>query len=1023
MQQRCKNEQSKLQWLTDPHIYEVNRVPAHSDHLFYPGDSTAHISQSLNGTWFFSVFPSPYKVDWNFLSEKFAESANQIKVPGHIQLQGFAKPQYVNTMYPWDGKESVRPPQVPMQENLTGCYARSFELEQDWEGKNLHICFEGAESCLYVWLNGKFIGYSEDSFTPSEFDLTKAAHTGKNWLSVMVVRFCSGSWLEDQDFWRFSGIFRDVRLFTVPWLHVEDLDVRSELSDDFSSAELRVRAAIHHPEGVSFRVGISILDTQSQQACDPIDMVVSGDVDLSFTVDHPKLWSAEKPNLYQLRMTLFTMEKIPVETSVTQIGFRRFELKNGIMLLNGKRIVFRGINRHEFSCDRGRAITKEDIERDIKILKQNNFNAVRTSHYPNNAYFYDLCDRYGLYVIDETNLETHGTWMAMGKVKNDGYFLPGDAPEWRKAVMDRANSMYQRDKNHACILMWSCGNESFGGSILYEMSQWFRSKDTSRLVHYEGVSMDPRFPQTSDVKSSMYAKPDEIEEYLKTNPEKPYISCEYAHAMGNSFGGVQFYIRLEDLYPQYQGGFIWDYIDQALSIQDSTHGRKWLVGGDWFDRPTDGRFCANGLLFADRTPTPKLEEAKYLYSPVRITCTSKHICIENRNLFISTKQYIFAWSLMCNGVEKQVGTFEVDVPSGEQCLIDLPANTELCELSDGEWVFECRVLLKDNTPWASKGHEITFGQTILKNWTVLNVSTCEPARMIIGDCNTGAKMQKSFGLISHLTGQLSSFETLGKELLHRGIALEFWRAPTENDLGNGSVLRWAQWKLASLYQYCSNIQYDKQTGQVISKITLPMQPMRECTVKYMFYWNDTVKVTISMENVDGDLPCFGITLQMPKQYNCLYWYGNVEKESYADRRNACRLGIGVSSVDQQYVPYLKPQECGNKTCLRELCVTDKNGRGLAFWAPQPFEASVLPYTAHEIENAAHAMELPSISRTVIRVLKGQCGVGGDDSWGAPVHSEFLFPKKHNLNFTFYIKILDGRNQEPTNFLGLGAINQ
>ena len=1067
-----------LDWLADPVVFAVNRLPAHSDHTLRTDDATA-FSRTLDGEWLFAAYPCPDAVDWRFLTPAFAETAGRIRVPGHLQLQGYAQPQYVNTMYPWDGREAVTAPAVPRRDNVTGCYALPFTLAEGWEACGaLRLCCEGAESCVYVWLNGTFLGYSEDTFTPAEFDLTRAARTGDNWLSLMVVRFCSGSWLEDQDFWRFSGLFRSVRLFAVPRLHLLDLQARALVDEDLRAGTLRLDVQAEDFDGAGFAAEFSLLDAAGNTVAGPVraaadaqtaaagagaraaqaapaanrvhpaaaagkenaaqgepaaqdapaasgekpaagaaavsGAAVSGTAVSAVTVsavlhvDAPALWSAERPALYTVRVRLLTPDGRCAETAETAVGFRRFELKDGLMLLNGRRLVLRGVNRHEFCCDAGRALDPALIEQDLVLLKRSNFNAVRTSHYPNQSRFYELCDRLGLYVIDETNLETHGTWMVQGGIKDGGrQAIPGDSPAWRGAVLDRARSMVERDKNHACILMWSCGNESFGGSVLFELSNWLRARDDTRLVHYEGVANDPRCPDTTDVMSRMYAKPQEIEAYLRTKPAKPYMSCEYAHAMGNSFGNVQLYTRLEDLYPQYQGGFIWDFLDQELRIP-GPDGAPVLAGGgygDAFAKPTDGRFCSNGLLFADRTPSPKLAEAKALYAPVRLSCDGNTLRVENRNLFVTLDGLRFDWRLLRGGVETARGEFAaVSAAPGQTCTVPLPAAA--APAADGaEWVLECSARLAADTLWAQAGHEIAFCQQVLR--AAPFAPPAAPARLVCGDCNTGARMAAADALLWHVTGQLVSLRGACGELLWDGVRAEFWRAPIENDYGSRAVLQWAQWKLASMYQYCLNVDRDESAATAAVTLGLCGQPARSCTVEYAFLQADTVRIRVRMASPEEDLPCFGLTFQMPPRFDRLRWYGNTEQEASCDRRNACRLGIGEGRVQSQRTPYLKPQECANKTDLRWLDVTDAAGRGVRITAPQPFEASVLPYTPHELENAGHAAELPPVRRTVVRLLQGQCGVGGDDSWGAPVQEQFRFPRGQALDFTVYLTPISG----------------
>ena len=592
-------------WLTDPQVFQVNRLPAHASYMVRGADG-APLEQTLDGAWKFFYAQTPGASPQEFYRGGYDVSGwDEIAVPGYIQLQGGGKygtPHYVNTQYPWDGHERLEPPAVPERYNPVGCYVRGFAVPQSWDGP-VCVRFDGVETAFAVWCNGVFIGYSEDSFTPAEFDLTPAVHRdGENRLAVRVYRFSSASWLEDQDFWRMSGIFRSVALFTKAQTHLADLWVKPQLSEDLAAGTLRAELKL---EGMC--VGEATLTLDGKTVLAP---VMGGHAVLELPVERPRLWSAEAPELYTYEVTLTDAAGHLLETVRGKAGFRRFELRDGLMLLNGRRIVFKGVNRHEWNCRTGRAVTMEDMVSDVRAMKQNNINAVRTSHYPNRTEWYDLCDEYGLYVIDETNLETHGTWQRPDGAESA---LPGDRPEWLGAVLDRANSMLQRDKNHASVLIWSCGNESFGGRDIYEMSRFFRETDPTRLVHYEGVFHDRRYPDTSDMESQMYTPAADVAAFLEKHPEKPFIMCEYMHAMGNSCGAMDRYTRMTDVIPQYQGGFIWDWVDQGIETDNCLGERCLACGGDFGDRPSDFEFVGNGLLFADRTPTPKLAQAKGCY--------------------------------------------------------------------------------------------------------------------------------------------------------------------------------------------------------------------------------------------------------------------------------------------------------------------------------------------------------------------------------------------------------------------------
>jgi beta-galactosidase len=982
--------------MAKPDVYKVGRLAAHSDHvcLDFAGNPLPRLS--LCGEWGFEQYSSVGALCAAIASG--GTLSGTVYVPGHLQLQGHGVPQYLNTQYPWDGRERITPPSLPA-ENPLSLYARDFELPGAFSGKPVRIFIGGAEPCCAVYCNGCFAGYAEDSFTPSEFDLTPYIIPGKNRLYIAVPRFCTGSWLEDQDFWRFSGLFREVYLYAAEAVHIEDIDLRPELTDDFSSGLVRAIIKLSSRISSSVSASLNAAGTESEKEFE----LMPGEqmLELELAVPAPRLWSAEDPNLYELDFRIKSQTGAYLCGTRQRFGFRRFELKNGLMLLNGKRIVFRGVNRHEWSCRTGRAISDDEIEWDIKTIKRNNFNAVRCSHYPNASRFYELCDKYGLYVIDETNLETHGTWMALGREYSSERALPGDLPEWRGAVLDRGRSMLERDKNHPCILMWSCGNESRGGSTLYALSEWFRRRDSSRLVHYEGIFHDRSCPDTSDIESRMYAKPDEVRKYLASSPEKPYISCEYAHSMGNSFGNVDEYTALEDEFPKYQGGFVWDFIDQALLTEDENGAPYLAAGGDFGDRPNDGFFCGDGLVFADRTPSPKLEEAKFLFSPVVIACSADGISVRNKNLFVSTAALRFEYVLAADGAELQRGSFTLDVPPGETRAYPL----ELAFPNvGGELILTCSARLSEAAPWAEAGYEIAFGQAVLRP-PLPRRRESVPAALINGSVNIGAEIGGTHALISKATGELYSLCRDGAEYLETPLRADFWRAPTDNDKGCGADNIWAKWKTASLYRRLVSLEADAGQGSVTAHYSAPCMPEITYSIEYRFTQAGRIFVTLRLDPAAGTAPCAGLVLGMPKRFSRLVWYGNTQREAYADRQNGLRLGLGADAASNRLTPYLHTQECGNLTALRTLTVGDKDGRGLRFSSSLPFQGSVLPYTSHELECAGERRFLPPQRRTAVCLRGGMSGVGGDDSWGAPIHPQYLLSTAHGLSYTFEIEIL------------------
>ena len=621
--------QANLRWLDDPEVFRVNQLPAHSDHHYYRNlaelNRGSSFVKSLNGTWRFHFASTPSERPLQFYSPNFDNADfDTIQVPGHIELAGYSQIQYINTLYPWEGKIYRRPPYTLNQDQLepglfsdasdnsVGSYLKKFDLDDSFKNHRVIIQFQGVEEALYVWLNGHFIGYAEDSFTPSEFDLTPYVQDRDNLLAVRVYKRSTASFIEDQDMYRFSGIFRDVNLLAFPDAHIVDLDLKPEVNADFKSGILTVKATV---SGTNATLELSVTD-QDQQLLATQTQTGTGKVSFKkIAFDNLKLWSPTSPTLYQLLIKVYDDQHQLLEVVPYQFGFRKVELREDkVIYVNNHRLILNGVNRHEWNARSGRVISLDDMRKDIQIMLDNNINAVRTCHYPDQLPWYHLCDETGLYVMAENNLESHGSWQKMGAVE-PSYNVPGDNPHWLAAVVDRARSNYEWFKNHPSIIFWSLGNESFAGEDIAAMQAFYKEHDSSRLVHYEGVVRAPEFrDHISDVESRMYETPANIARYLENNPDKPFLNCEYMHDMGNSLGGMQSYNDLIDQYPMYQGGFIWDFIDQALLVHDPVTNQEILrYGGDFDERHSDYEFSGDGLLFADRTPKPAMQEVKYYY--------------------------------------------------------------------------------------------------------------------------------------------------------------------------------------------------------------------------------------------------------------------------------------------------------------------------------------------------------------------------------------------------------------------------
>ena len=997
----------------DPEFFAENRLDAHSDHRYYTSAAAAaegrdDLRLSLNGLWKFSYAVNYKSVIRGFENDDYdCRSWNDIRVPASIQMEGYDSPQYANVQYAWDGREQLAPNEVPERFNPVASYVKYFSVPQDMKDKKTYISFQGAESSMALWLNGQYVGYSTDGFTPADFLLTPYLREGENKLAVSVYKWTAASWCEDQDFFRFSGIFRDVFIYAVPQVHITDVKVRTILNDSFTAADLIVDLK----SGGCGSVRVTLTD-KGRLAAQYNCKLEGRHVSCKIPVEEPRLWSAEIPYLYDLLITVYDETGNTVEVIPQKTGFRRFEIKDSIMLLNGKRIVFKGVNRHEFSAVTGRHVSEEEMLTDILTMKRNNINAIRTSHYPNDSYLYQLCDEYGIYVIDEANMESHGSWDAYlnGQLSIDE-IVPGDRPEWLAPMLDRVNSVYQRDKNHPCVLIWSCGNESFGGRNIFEMSQLFRELDATRPVHYEGVAHDRRYNETTDIESQMYTPVPLIEEFLKVHRDKPFICCEYAHAMGNSCGAMYKYTDLTNTEPLYQGGFIWDYIDQSLFAKTRYGEDYQAYGGDFGERPCDYNFCGNGIVYAgDRDASPKMSEVKFNYQNIQVLIEKNMATVINRHLFAGTGSYNCFAVLHRDGKVIARQRMQTDVEPLSQKTYPLP----FPEYSaPGEYAVTVSFELKEDAIWAPRGHEVAFGQGV---YTVQQKASPirAPFEVTRGYLNIGVRGENFDALFSVLKGGLVSYRYGSKELI-RGVPMpNFWRAPSDNDIGNNMPARYGQWKLASLY--LSHRQDDgrgmtrpeltvrEDCAEIMFRYRIPTVPATECCMTYLVYGDGTITARLEYEpeKALGDMPEFGVIFRFDADYDRVQWYGLGPDDTYADRFRGAKLGIYSGSVSGSMAKYLIPQECGNKTGVRWAKLMDRKGRGILFSGNNMY-FSALPYTPHELENASHPYELPPVHSTVVRVAKQQMGIAGDDSWGAQTHPEYLIDISGKIAFEFSFK--------------------
>ena len=994
-------------WLSNPEIFSVNEQPVHSDHEFYATrkemeENWSSLVRSLDGRWKAHFAMNPAGAPDALLTGSIMDGGlREINVPCEFQLENpqWDPPHYVNTQYPWDGHEQLKAPEVSEEYNPTVTCVRTFHLSLKELQHRVILHLGGVEAAVLVYLNGHEVGYAEDSFTSHSFNISPYARVGENRLVLRVFKRCTGSWLEDQDFWRFSGIHRSVELHFWPETHLLDLCVRTPLTDHYQTAHLETTLTVI---GRSGQARVTLCDPRGNVLYEETK-AVSGQSQVSYegVIPGVKLWSAEEPTLYPLTVTLTNDMGRVTEVSRTMVGFRQFEMIDKVMCLNGKRIVFHGVNRHEFDCDRGRVMTRELMLRDIRDMKAMNINAVRTCHYPNTTEFYRLCDEYGLYVIDETNIESHGSWSPM-----HDWVVPGDKPEWRAVTINRGRSMLQRDKNHPCILMWSCGNESWGGSNLFALSEFFRQTDPTRLVHYEGCVHDARYLHTSDMYSRMYMKAADIEKYLQNDPDRPFINCEYTHAMGNSCGGMNEYTALEDKYPMYQGGFIWDYVDQALRVKGPNGQERLAYGGDFGDKPTDWQFNTNGIILGDRTLTPKCQEVRYQFRDVFLKVGKTGVTVWNRKQFAALTGYAIRWTVECDMKPIRAGEIILpEIAAGESRHINLPYGKLPMA---GQVVLTCFLVLAQEQGILPAGTVLSQGQLVYGERADLPEDT-PPARVIVCDHNIGVRGSGLGALLEKRSGLVSFRDRAGRETLLRAPQLSLFRAHTDNDRGNKTAIRQGIYHMISRYSWQHEVKADQAENGVTTltyAFTNELLKDFEMTVVYTIRRSDEIDVTVNWPGVADlpDMPALGLSFQLDPRLDTVSYYGLGPEENYIDRCEGAYLGWHAYKVADGMTRYCKPQESGSRCGVQSFAVTDRDHHGLLITG-ENLEISCQPWTVEELQGAYHPGDLMGSVRTVLDVAMFRKGVGGDDSWGAPTLPKYCYPAEKPYSFTFTLKAL------------------
>lgn len=995
-----------LEWQANPEIVGVNKLPNHTALMPYDNFEEAKackrykssLCKLLNGKWKFKFFDNYAFRPTDFAQTHFdSHDWDNIQVPGSWTMQGYDQNQYCNFSYPWEGDEDLCPPNAPTKHNPVGCYLKKINVNAELLSKRVVICFEGVESAFYLYVNGERVGYSESTFNKAEFDISRHLVEGSNVIGVEVYRWCTGSWLECQDMWRMAGIFRDVYIYSTEREYIRDFEITAEPNDIYTDGYFDVVVKTNGAyEGLS--LDLNIFDKDGEMvALDSRYAEEDNVTTLKAIVTNAKMWSAESPYLYTYVITLKN-NGFPIEYLSGKFGFRTIQIKDGVILLNGKRLVLKGVNRHEFDCKTGRYMSEKVMLSDIIEMKKNNINAVRTSHYPNCTRWLELCDEYGIYVFDENNLETHGTnWSKIIGCPQ----LPASRPEWEKACMERVKSLYNRDKNHTCVICWSLGNESLGGETLKKMYNYLKKEDSSRFVHYE-CHRDPNEKFLSDVQSRMYAKPIECEEYaLNGRDRRPFILCEYSHAMGNSCGSTDEYTTLWDKYAPLQGGFVWDWVDQTILTTDENGTEYLAYGGDFGENPHDGHFCANGLLFGDRTPTPKLFEIKKLYQNVdfkAIDAEKGLIEVKNKFLFTNLNEFELHWCQCSDkGILKE-GSLEVDAPANSKKIVDL----RLQRVANTEWYLNLEFRTKENNVYSKKGHVVAEEQFVVNEFENTYDELEEDAELIVADTYGSLRILSediNIRFDRRTKNQLSSIKIGGEELLLSPVRLNFWRALTDNDRGSRAGSRLGCWKHAGDTDGVYNNSLFSIEGYKIldngKKIIVTCgavvctQPQSKATIIYTI---TSKGIEVDMQFLPDDslpeVPEVSMLFELPVDFESLTYLGEGPFENYIDRKNASRIGVYNTTVTDMYTDYVKPQECGNRTGVRYATLVGEN-KTFTLVAEPVMELNVSHYLPNELESAAHKKDLPAVNKTVVRAIARQQGVGGYDSWGSKCNDKYL----------------------------------
>ncbi|WP_347175083.1 glycoside hydrolase family 2 TIM barrel-domain containing protein [Polaribacter uvawellassae] len=1004
--------------IENPAVFEINKLPARASFFAYENESLAKqndISKSenhlsLNGIWKFNWVRDPELRPKDFYKNDYStESWKDLKVPSNWEVEGYGVPIYTNVIYPF-APRNPNPPDIPDGYNPVGSYKRTFNLPASFSDKEIVVHFGAVKSAFYIWVNGEKVGYSQGSKLPAEFNLTKFVKKGTNTIALEVYRWSDGSYLEDQDFWRFSGIERDVYLYAKPKVFVDDFTVKAGLINNYTDGDFHLAISLKNVQKSAEKSSISVKIVkdgktvyQSEKNIN-INPKESKTLDFSTKISQVLPWTAETPNLYELHITHKNNSEIVKEAIVRKIGFRTSEVKNGRYVLNGKPILFKGVNRHETDPITGHVISKESMLRDIKIFKEYNINAVRTSHYPNDPYWYELCDEYGIYVIDEANIESHGM----------GYNLErtlGNNPKWLNAHLSRTQRMIARDKNHPSILIWSLGNEAGNGYNFYKTYLLAKEMDNTRPVQYERAGLQ----WNTDLYVPMYLTPANVEKYAKDNTKNiSLIQCEYAHAMGNSMGGFKEYWDLYEKYDKLQGGFIWDFVDQGLKT--IKNGKEiYAYGGDFGpkDVPSDNNFLNNGLVQPDRKPNPHIYEVKHIQQNIKFyeNDLSKGIInIKNWYFYRDVSNYTFSWNIIADGKVVEKGNLKnVAVLPQETKAFTIPFKTKLKE--NTEYFLNINATLKTNEPLLSKGFEVAYEQFQLTTKEVQKTKkatrkisfTDNDKEVIVNGRNFKITFNKE-------KGQLTSYNYRGKNIIKKAADVNFWRAPSDNDFGARTQVKFRAWKdVATKFKVATTIQQENNNSLTINTKRIFFDGDAEYIQTYTIDGNGTIKITNDFKAIKGEhsnIYKFGNELILPETYKTIEWYGKGPFESYLDRQHAAKIGLFKQTIDEQYFPYIRPQLTGNKMGVRWAKIQQKNGIGIYIIGEKPLNVSALHFSTEDLDSGIkktqkHAGEITPRKEVYLNIDGFSSGLGSINSWGYLPLEQYRLPYK-SYNYSYWI---------------------